>query len=384
MALRAPRARTPPLQLRSPRSLAIALLAVAGCARPGATVRHLAPAPSLEDVVPTAADQDGDGLDDVEEAELLARFRPLLKFTAGPDGPDEARPAPWDWYVARCDLVRVVDSEVLDRPPSRSRLATGAELSRSPDRLVGAADALRTGGRPSDVCLAPRDEARGGVAWADVFGGAGVHGHVSPIAGDRVRIEYWLFFPENLAHAPFGLFDHEGDWEVVYLEAARATRAVERIVWSHHGTAVEAQVSACAWSDAELAGTATDGAPSRDRVRRCAQGGRDAFYLASAVGGVEATHPAVFVERGAHGLWPTAGGTSFGAPSHAGRSWSFVPAKVVDVGELRWPRAGYAPLLRFAGRWGSVGSSTDTPPGPALHAQWNDPHRVLGDAWRTP
>ena len=92
----------------------------------------------------------------------------------------------------------------------------------------------------------------------------------------------------------------------------------------------------------------------------------------------EPTHFVAYAERGSHELWPTPDGDWTFIASHDGAGpHHFLTATPLNLGEVEYPRSGFAPallVLRFNGKWGTYASTEGDPAqGPPLHDQWTYP-----------
>jgi len=146
-------------------------------------------------------DGDRDGLRDDEEAELAARFAPIVLLHAR----DENRPASVAW------LLRAVQPVGLEQRVS-------PEVSPETGRV--ARDAL-------PPLFAMPASTRGGATdradWATYV-------HVFPRDGGGINVQYWFFYPYN--DGPL-LFDHEGDWEHLTVRVDEARQPVGAYLAQH-------------------------------------------------------------------------------------------------------------------------------------------------------
>jgi hypothetical protein len=170
-----------------------------------------------------------------------------------------------------------------------------------------------------------------------------MYGHAALDSSGRVWLQYWFWYFYNDYHlaADFGL--HEGDWEMVQL----------RLLGDEPDLAVYAQhrqAEKRPWGD----------------VRRAPDNGQT---------------PLVFPGRGSHasyfepGLWETEAWYDI---ADGRRRTPPLELQTLRDGDPRW--------VAWPGQWGDTepqllpGLESGSPPGPARHAQWRDPHVLLESA----
>ncbi len=280
----------------------------------------------------TAADANGNGIDEAIEEALLSRYAPVVILAPG----ERALPANVDWYLAR---VR------LDPPGPADESAPGdrPELRVTQASLLGHVElAVRVVGRGM-ARLRPNLAARPGSAdprdWI-------VYGHVYAGRDGGLLVQYWFFYPFNDFHV---LFDHEGDWEHVTVRLDAQLKPLgawyARHAWSAPGRWFE-------WGELEH----------------------------------EGEHPVVLSARGSHASYGEAADVLWwdrtcdtripGEAKRFGcRVWRTGDAAtggIVNTGrrDRPRPRAGF---VSWPGEWGTegwFGRETGGPPGPAYQAGW--------------
>jgi hypothetical protein len=270
---------------------------------------------------------------------LLARHAPIVVLHPS----ERFAPVPVEGFLEDSDLQR--------RTPGgwesvEESLPTGGSDLRLDQRLCRARD-----GTAATTCYAEAQAAHG--AGPVVYGAA-------RRSGDRIDLQYWLWYPFNPYSAAPGLWQvHEGDWEAVSVIVDLAGRPLE-VGYSQHSAGERR-----AWTAAPKHGT------------------RPLVYVAL---GSHANYPDVGIQR----FDPRVVGSLFisiirqngGRPiDRTGRGRLVRPVLVpVNRVDPAW--------MRFAGRWGEdgylrvpggqpVASSAGGPRGPAFHAQWKRPVREV-------
>jgi FG-GAP-like repeat/FG-GAP repeat len=234
-----------------------------------------------------STDDDKDGISDVVEAELLARYRPYYRFTKG----DNFRPISVLDYIAMSELIPNEDQNTADKIFTAQQLRETPMLllqawrdrpdfcTVSPESAKHCSSDLTKNGRVTAFRVNPledppgpaRDEpGRHGATPEEVrtLRNVGLYGHVVPIrlrlseepnvlctkrwsnverAGpgegqEYYKVEYWQFFGFSTAYQLFNIADHEADWvSVQLLVRPAAPNSPEKIVRvSHflHGTEI--------------------------------------------------------------------------------------------------------------------------------------------------
>jgi hypothetical protein len=316
---------------------------------------------------------------------------------------------------------------------------------------------LTLNARVTSYALNALDSPPGGYVGASPFAGfskqavaslgnVGLYGHVVPIklvspsfpcatrwntvgrpdtAQTFYKVEYWQFFGFNNAHQSLGIGNHEGDWTSVQLLIRPASivqgrcgngrictvpipeRVVAVTMFAHgkefrfvlrnpnspdriwtqagqtfgefHGSNYGKSVSIDV-ADNQCDASLLNAQDNTLRMVRDATGGW--------------THPAVYIERGGHELWPTEswdlwdkiGGIKYYVPPHKGDGIQFLTAAPPNLGEVEAPLGtdtNRMIVLRYNGHWGADNSHNTPPHGPPLHAQWTWPTSSSID-WQLP
>lgn len=247
--------------------------------------------------LPPGTDSDGDGIPDAEEAGLIARFSPFLRFSLDGGVSEIYRPLDPLAYVQHDSLVNyhvqsdtILPNSTLATNPTAilSSIALGASSSLlpnfgpTPDFSACVNSSPRT---PYSLAANLSDGSVLGADWSTVTSTkhTGMFAHVSPFtpngAGDlpdacprmktsgppkvpvipasvyehsclgplaalgRInptpathcyKIEYYQFFGLNNPYAPLGIGDHEGDWSILTVVYDRnLDKAVAISHWAH-------------------------------------------------------------------------------------------------------------------------------------------------------
>lgn len=262
----------------------------------------------------TALDTDADGIPDAEEDALLKRYAPTALVAAD----EPSMPASVAWIRARNDIA------------SDGPRVFGQVVPRHPFSL-----AARQGSRD------PKD-------WV-------VYGHAFPKAGGGTVLQYWFYFPYNVA--PMFLFDHESDWEHVSVELDAQGQPTDFILARHNDNAPGVRVP---WNRVPKEG---------DHPFSLIARGSHAGYLNHA----EAPFWERVVDcvRGADGTplldkCPVIAWRGGDGPDR--------PSPIVNVGERARPRLEQDPdgfFMRYAGLWGDpavLKLFSAAPPGPPYQA----------------
>jgi hypothetical protein len=268
------------------------------------------------------------------EAELLQRHRPFLKYDSHEN------------YFA--DSA----AEWTDNPGNRLLNADGDELAVAGDRLslgfLGGrypdGSRARKADRISDPTKDYADQAR--ALHSKRRYANRVYGHMVSDGDADVWLQYWFFYFYNDYNliGPFihaGL--HEGDWEMIQIHLVN--ERPDHAVYAQHSVAEGRD-----WRQVDIL-------PTTQR-------------------------PIVYVARGSHASYFEPGtqwtGRWFDHADGKRRSPELT-LEITDESdpEFRW--------LRWPGRWGDTkaGGSpldSDSPTGPAAHAQWKDPLKLEGSA----
>ncbi len=351
------------------------------------------------------ADLDGDGIADVLEEQLLRRYRPFYRFSQAGGVDEPFRPAD---AVAELENAQLVmdqgDYDGTSDPLSGCGRAGDHHLVPGESLYTCRPDASLDNVRAkTQYALNLADARYHGVSFAEAEANAtGLYGHVAPATVDghpAYKIEYWQFFAFNNQNIDIlgddSIGDHEGDWTSVQLWFDRQEHRLAQIRYLVHGKAITFQIPAtsptCSDCTIDVHGPNYDPNPKNFFDDEAAYSNNAAqFYIDDH----KYKHVVVYIEQGAHELWPGAwghGSVSFGPftvnlDPHQGAGPAYlVPApgdRLLDMGEVDAPltRAGKL-ILPFDGFWGSTntkeliefGPTRRSPVGPALHCEWKWP-----------
>lgn len=312
-----------------------------------------------------ADDLDRDGLDDQQiEQMLLMRHRPILKFMQGEryvpvSVLDFVRHSSLQaWYrsipqtgcsLGQCGVF--TEDQVASNPPL---ILNGGTPGCVPPVLCYPLDGTSFASDPSPIVrwrLNVNDSYRAPFSSGPTFYN-GIYGHVTPVDGNLLLVQYWLLLPMNEAECMSDCGDHEGDW--LYLDVYVSEQApfpLQYIVYHHHGD------NNCAPVYVPYFG----GPPYNQPPVLLPTDG----------------HPICYIEEQAHEWWPWAsgGGECEFAPgcenaSHMGNGLTYMVQSVTNVGEWYSPMPGSLEaqlFVLFNGLWGSWGAdcepfNTATPP----------------------
>jgi Vacuolar protein sorting-associated protein 62 len=268
----------------------------------------------------------------VQAPELLRRHAPIVVLHPS----ERFAPVPVEGFLADSDLQRRTTSgwETVEES-----LPAGGSDTRLDQRLCSARD-----GTAATACYAAAQAAH--RAGPVVYGAA-------RRSGDRIDLQYWLWYPFNPYSAAPGLWQvHEGDWEAVSVIVDLAGQPLH-VGYSQHSR-----------------GERRDWAAAPKRGSR----------------------PLVHVALGSHANYPDLGIQRFD-PRVVGNVFISIirqnGGRPIDrTGRGRVVRAALVPVnrndpswMRYAGRWGEdeylrvpggqpVASGGGGPRGPAFHAQW--------------
>lgn len=305
--------------------------------------------------------------DSPELRALAHRFRPYYKFSTENGNADKARPAAWEWFAARSELR--LGSQVYK---------TRADLAGDPRLIILQEDSdLRTASvREHRFVLQPDGDAYAGQSWPEIIGdGAGLYAQVETLPDDLILLVYWTLYPYNLGSAG-SASQHLGDITAVSLVYDRRQDALIRVSFVIHGGAVELfdLQNPERRSSAKLKGVRANGQPEVVEAERLTVGDYrryqdgpswhspsdpDLYFVRDPRSG-RFEHIALFIEWGAHEVWPNASGSVIAAPKHGGDWVSFLPDRVRYLGSLSAPDRVEEPFLFFNGVWGD-------PPSPPFH-----------------
>jgi hypothetical protein len=281
-------------------------------------VQPIEPVPDLDAAPP--ADWEPPSIE-----ETIERFAPEVRFH-----PQERYyPSSVEWFLERAQLRHdSVDQAVGEL--SASVVPAVYEADDNPHMVDWRSSYLTVGeGRDRARVL------RGDLDSAHTY----VHVRQADNGSAAWDIQYWFFYPYSgpLIDGPAG-GAHEGDWEHITVRLDSSWREVEKVYFAAHNA---------------------DGrwvAPSEVRFR-------------------EGTHPVVYVARNGHASYPRPGLHPRGfLPSDrtadggvVWRTWQSTPQLVADQDG---GRDGFG-WLAYPGRWGSSGSLSSGPLGPAFQAYWS-------------
>lgn len=334
----------------------------------------------------TPFDDDADGISDVLEKEILARFRPFYKFSN--DGGDEP--------IRPQDVLSFIQhSELFDRhTETGTPIVSQSDLSGNPDKLLMAMSPSENSSnfidnpKQTEYYLNIFNEHRNGDQdWSKIKSDAvGLYGHVSPLraaASDPslltgFKVEYWQFYGYNDAGTGIS-GEHEGDWEAVQLVIEPDGKTIRAVMHNVHSASVVFQMNKgtavdlgnnirefrgteplrpyFGYIDLNVKGPAGIGWAQNNAVRFFGENG-------------EFTHPVVYIENGGHASWPTEHWNWPFVNHHQGNSHSYLVATPPNLGEIgspnpECPAAKY--ILQFNGHWGAY---NDGPEGPPLKWSW--------------
>jgi hypothetical protein len=334
---------------------------------------------------PSAEDRDGDGISDSFENSLLERFRPFYRFAEG----EEWLPADALYQLRH---ATVLPGTYFEGDAARPEpIAACAGLAEQPMKLTACLGEKEEILQPSDTALDLNDtlrsdpgSGRSGDWDSAIATAAGLYGHVLP-QGDKIRIEYWQFFPYARVGADNA---HEGDWQLLSLLYDPQNDRLEQVC--HHlygrricfdlsaGTPVKLDEQTVEYRGGEYNTTLPPIDPySFDPLPQGWQNRAVRFYR-----GTDGLHPIVYIARGSHAFWPLPQG-EFGASKipHAGDGHAYLTTlkgAEANLGEYSHPLPSAEDpkslILRFSGHWGAAHARMGTPPyGPPLNCGWHFP-----------
>jgi hypothetical protein len=274
----------------------------------------------------------------VQAEDLLRRYVPIVVLHPS----ERFSPVPVEGFLADSDLQRRTASGW--ETTAESLPAGGADL-RLDQRLCSARE-----GPAATPCYLAAEQAHG--AGPVVYGAA-------RRSGDRIDLQYWLWYPYNPYSAAPGLWQvHEGDWEAVSVIVDLTGKPLH-VGYSQHSRGVR-----------------------REWARAPKQGSRPLVYVAL---GSHANYPdlgiQLFDPRVVEKLFISIIRQGGGRPiDRTGRGHVVRPALApVNRIDPSW--------MRFAGQWGEDQylrvpggqpvAAGGGPRGPAFHAQWRRPVREV-------
>lgn len=169
-----------------------------------------------------AADTDGDGLDDIEEAYYMQLYAPTFYFKAE----ENFFPVNISYFIDYCILYQRSGPTVtvISNDPSSSTIGSYTTYDYFLGSGIGGYSAI----------LADYTSNRATLGYT-------IYGHVYP-QGAYVVVQYWLFYVYN-----DGSFNqHEGDWEMIEVILDNSTKLPVSAAYSQHSSGEIA-----AWTDVE-------------------------------------------------------------------------------------------------------------------------------------
>jgi hypothetical protein len=345
---------------------------------------------------PAKVDSDQDGIPDVVETLLLARFRPFYRFSIHSGDDETARPADVGWFVQHSELYDH-HTETDGKP-----VLTIDQLSQTPSLLLTASTigSARVSVSPKETSyyLNVYNNFRGGESdWNKIQGEAtGLYGHVAPLrenpaaptAITAYKIEYWQFYAYNPVPVQIDCYSisdsHEGDWEGVELIVELDQNTIRLVRHNIHSSSASFQLSTGTRVDigggfVEYRGphaSLTSSLPLDLWFDTSAGNDNEQNNLVRFFcNGDGCVHPVVYIEHGGHASWPTEHWTWPGVWNHDGDSpHAYLVATPPNLGEVGHPNSqcpGCVLAVEFNGHWGACGS--DPPQGPTLHGSWGKP-----------
>lgn len=304
----------------------------------------------------SGVDADHDGNDDGIEDCLLQKHAPVVYM---PLDLDWTWPANADWYLARVHMRfhhnNCSDCQILNQGyVNQSSLINRTHYKKGGWPGCGHGGTLYNSGSgpwSEDHTFflqdpTSSDSAHPGSSYTSDWI---TYGHVYKNAIGGLNLQYWFFFPYN--DGPSG-FNHEGDWESIIVRLR---------------------------TDATI-----------DGVWFCEHGNCNNFRGPSQMSWFDANHPYVWTADGTHASYPDPGwcnndfneGYDYSCQTVAGYRWftwaggrgsnaGLQGGGVLHAGELSYPLAGQT-FLKYAGRWGEIGSSgaTSGPRSPSYQSNW--------------
>ncbi len=305
----------------------------------------------------SGVDGDGDGNDDGIENCLLQKHAPVVYL---PLDLDWAKPANVDWYLARTHMrfhhTQCSDCQILNTGSvNQSTLTTRTHSKKGGWPGCGhGGTQYHSGSGPWNEDHAfflqdptSNDTAHPGSAYASDWV---TYGHVYKNSLGGLNLQYWFFFPYN--DGPSG-FNHEGDWESIILRL-RADATIDGVFFCEHGNC-------------------------------------NHFRAPGQMSWFDANHPYVWTADGTHASYPDPDwcnwdfneGYDYSCQTVSSYRWftwaggrganaGLQGGGVLHVGEKAAPLNGQI-FLKYAGRWGEIGSSSATsgPRSPSYQGNWN-------------
>ena len=262
---------------------------------------------------------------------LLARHRPILVYDS-----QEA-------YFADAAAIWT------DSPFNVLKRADGSVLAKPPTLSLGLLDAHTYGnGKPvlagDTIGETTKDYAQHAKAMHAKAGYPNIiYGRVAKDSKGATWIQYWFFYYYNhfTLAGPFSGGDHEGDWEMIQIRL-NASEQPEQAVYAQHKSA-----ESRAWAKVKTNGT----------------------------------QPYVYSARGSHASYFESG------PHFTGTWWDQNDAKGGQIAPAVTALDPQPKWVGWPGAWGDTKATispldSSSPVGPAQHAQWGDPLRLVATAAR--
>lgn len=302
-------------------------------------------------------DEDLDGIADDREEKLLGRYAPLYYFH--PE--EEYFPSTVEQYLEHATLRfhyrGLHDDEIL--PVGGITSGTLASQSHRNKNLFGvytdewirsdeARDVFLQGGYFLQI---PSNEDQEQVYRGDVqLTRTKLYGHVFRDEQSKIRIQYWMFFPYNLAPSVAGVrLNHEGDWEHITIQL-NEQEELETVAYASHNNEGKRYF--------------------RNELQFCDGRNTEKTHYSDTH-----THPVVYVALGTHASFATSGEQKRGwyLPSDYTGEGSYLQTlrRVCNLGEREAPMPG-ADFIRYAGLWGEIGTNpiSTGPKTPSFQAAW--------------
>ena len=337
------------------------------------------------------ADDDGDGMPDVIEDQLLARFRPFYRFSMSSGDDEDSRPADVVWYVQRSELydhhTETADDQIFKQ----------AQLANTPSLILTASSHgssnVASSRQQADYWLNITNTFRGGESdWTRIQNEAtGLYGHVVPLhesadpdAITGYKIEYWQFYAFNPVPGQIDCYSisdsHEADWEGVELVVEPDQHTIRSV--RHHVHSDDVVFELKQGTPVNIGGGFSEyrGRDYRGLIDLHTPGPGGIGWAQNNLARFNCnedgcTHPVVYIEHGGHASWPTEFWSWPGVLNHDGNSpHAYLVATPPNLGEIGKPRAdclGCKLVVGFNGHWGACGS--DPPSGPPLKSTWGKP-----------
>lgn len=295
---------------------------------------------------PPPADQDFDGIPDIEENRLLQKFAPQVRLYPG----DDTRPASVNWvlplsHMRYSHLSSCSDHEIIPHGLPTYGTGTSTDITAQHHQSsTGWPGCNHTGDpHPSDAYSPSSREGFFLQQYDPTHDGASnhldwrVYGHVYPHSANGLAVQYWFFYPYNNG---FLTFNHESDWEhIVLVVQPQNNDTVVDVRYSQHNDPAR-----YTWEEISKVSGTHPVVYSADGSHANYKGTNTILGVHFCVGGHNAFHDAT--DRCADGgtTWNTWDTAAFGG--------------VVNVGESVYTIN--ADWLRYSGRWGEIGQSDTT------------------------